>query len=165
MEFTTDAPAGVRLFAAMSDIDPALLRKVTVFSTCTEEQLQLLASAAVETHHATSELLAEQGVIGHRFHLLLEGAAEAERDDMVVGTVRAGEFVGEIGLLGGGPATATVRCTEPTRCLTLRRERFWEVLEAEPAIALRILEVVCRRIVAEGQAPTHTHNVPATDPA
>jgi CRP-like cAMP-binding protein len=141
----------------MAVIDPDVLRRVTVFSTCTPEQLARLATAAVETHHATTEVLAEQGVIGHRFHLLLEGAAEAERDGQVVGRVMAGEFVGEIGLLGGGPATATVRCTQPTRCLTLRRERFWEVLEAEPAIALRILEVVCRRNVSEGQA---AHNLP-----
>jgi CRP-like cAMP-binding protein len=147
-----DATSVVRTFAAMTEIDPDALRRVTVFSTCTPEQLQLLAEAAASTDHEAGSLLAEQGVIGHRFHLLLEGAAEVERDDEVVGTVRAGEFVGEIGLLGGGPATATVRCTEPTRCLTLRRERFWEVLEAEPAIALRILEVVCRRIVGEGRA-------------
>jgi CRP-like cAMP-binding protein len=99
-------------------------------------------------------------VVGYRFHLLLDGQAVAERGGVVVGTVSAGEFVGEIGLLGGGPATATVRCTRPTRCLTLRRERFWEVLEAEPAIALRILEVVCRRIVAESQAGA-THNLAA----
>lgn len=158
MNADVDPPA-VRTFAAMSEIDPDVLRRVTVFSTCTPEQLRLLAGAATATEHPAGDLLAEQGVIGHRFHLLLAGSAEAERDGAVVGSVRAGEFVGEIGLLGGGAATATVRCTEPTSCLTLRRERFWEVLETEPAIALRILEIVCRRIVAEGQA-TQTHNLP-----
>ncbi len=136
----------------MSDVDAQTLRRVTVFSTCTPEQLARLADAATVTEHPAGELLTEQGVIGHRFHLLLEGAAVAERDGEALGTVNAGEFVGEIGLLGGGAATATVRCTEDTRCLTLRRERFWEVLEAEPAIALRILEVVCRRIVRQVQA-------------
>ena len=136
----------------MDDVDPEVLRKVTVFTTTTPEQVAALAAAATVTEHAAGDLLAEQGVIGHRFHLLLGGGAEAERDGRRVGTVSAGEFVGEIGLLGGGPATATIRCTEPTRCLTLRRERFWEVLEAEPAIALRILEVVCRRIVSEVHA-------------
>ena len=142
----------------MDDVDPEVLRRVTVFTTCTPEQVAALAAAATVTEHAAGDLLAEQGVIGHRFHLLLDGGAEAERDGRRVGTVSAGEFVGEIGLLGGGPATATVRCTEPTRCLTLRRERFWEVLEAEPAIALRILEVVCRRIVSEVQASA-TQNI------
>jgi CBS domain-containing protein len=157
-----EATSAVGTFAPMTEFDPAALQQVTVFSTCTTDQLRHLADAATATEHAAGELLAEQGVIGHRFHLLLEGAAEAERDGAVVGAVRAGEFVGEIGLLGGGAATATVRCTEPTRCLTLRRERFWEVLEDEPAIALRILEVVCRRIVGEGRAPaTQTQNLPA----
>jgi CRP-like cAMP-binding protein len=156
-----DANPAVRTFATMNEIDPDALRRVTVFSTTTTEQLRRFAESATVTDHEPGELLAEQGVIGHRFHLLLEGAAEAERDGETVGAVRAGEFVGEIGLLGGGPATATVRCTEPTRCLTLERERFWEVLEAEPAIALRILEIVCRRIVGEERAPTQTQNLPA----
>ena len=159
MDFADGSSPGVGTFAAMSDIDPDLLRRVTVFSTCTTEQLRRLADAATVTEHPAGELLAEEGVIGHRFHLLLEGAAQAERDGAVVGGVRAGEFVGEIGLLGGGPATATVRCTEPTRALTLRREQFWEVLEAEPAIALRILEIVCRRIVGE-ELTTQTQNLP-----
>jgi CRP-like cAMP-binding protein len=94
--------SAVRPFAAMTEIDPDVLRRVTVFSTCTPEQLRLLAGAASATEHQPGDLLAEQGVIGHRFHLLLAGAAEAERDGAVVGGVRAGEFVGEIGLLGGG---------------------------------------------------------------
>jgi len=160
MDFSNGRGPGVGTFAAMSDVDPDLLRRATVFSTCTTEQLRRLAEAATVTQHPAGELLAEEGVIGHRFHLFLEGAADAERDGAVVGGVRAGEFVGEIGLLGGGPATATVRCTEDTRALTLERERFWELLEAEPAIALRILEIVCRRLVGEEQA-TQTQNLPA----
>jgi CRP-like cAMP-binding protein len=50
-----------------------------------------------------------------------------------------------------------VRATQPIRCLTLRREVFWEILEAEPAIALRILEVVSRRLVQEFRADAHTN--------
>src|SRR6266567_882864 len=139
----------------MTDIDPEVLRRVTVFSTCTSEQLSRLAAAATLAEHPPGDPLTEQGVMGHRFHLLLEGEAEAERNGTVVGRVGRGEFVGETGLLGGGAATATVRSLSPIRCLELRRERFWEVLEQEPAIALRILEVVCRRIV----------NAVTTDPA
>src|SRR4051794_12003200 len=104
MDFSDGTNPAVRTFAAMTEIDPDALRRVTVFSTCTTEQLRRLAEAATVTDHAPGELLAEQGVIGHRFHLLLSGAADAERDGSAVGAVRAGEFVGEIGLLGGGPA-------------------------------------------------------------
>jgi CRP-like cAMP-binding protein len=127
--------------------DPAILRKVTVFSTCTPAQLARLLVVAVTAEHAAGDLLTEEGVIGHRFHLLIRGEAEALRGTQAAGRVGRGEFVGEIGLLGGGAATATVRATSPIACLEIRRERFWELLEEEPAIALRILEVVCRRLV------------------
>ncbi len=89
--------------------------------------------------------LTQEGVVGHRFHLVLDGAATVLRGGTPIAEIHAGDFVGEIALLGGGRYTATVRCTETTRCLTIEREPFWELLEAKPEIALRILEVVCRR--------------------
>lgn len=133
----------------MADIDPLILKQVTVFSTCTPEQLEKLASAGTVVGHDTGALLTAQGVVGHRFHLILDGKADISRGGQVVAAIGQGDFVGEIGLLGGGAATATVTCGARTTTLTLRRERFWELLEAEPAIALRILEVVCRRLEEE----------------
>jgi CRP/FNR family cyclic AMP-dependent transcriptional regulator len=138
-------------YGKMRDVtaDVERLKRATVFSVLGDEQLRRIADAANETEHPVGDALTEQGVFGHRFHLLLEGAAEVEQDGKRIAEVGPGDFVGELGLLGGGPSTATVRSTEPTRCLTLRREAFWEVLEAEPAIALRILEVVSRRMVQQ----------------
>jgi CRP/FNR family cyclic AMP-dependent transcriptional regulator len=130
-------------------VDVDRLRRVTLFSALGEDEVKRFVDAATVTEHPAGEALTEQGALGHRFHLLLEGAAEVERDGRRLGSVGPGDFVGELGLLGGGPSTATVRCTQPTTCLTLRREAFWEVLEAEPAIALRILEVVSRRLVRQ----------------
>jgi CRP/FNR family transcriptional regulator, cyclic AMP receptor protein len=134
---------------AVAEVDLERLRKVTVFSALTREQLATLADAAEVTEHAEGDFLTQEGVHGHRFHLILEGEAVVDRHDVEVAHVGPGDFVGEIGLLGGGPSTATVRCAQPTRCLTLRREDFWRALEKEPAIALRILEVVARRLEAE----------------
>jgi CRP/FNR family transcriptional regulator, cyclic AMP receptor protein len=130
-------------------IDPEALRTSEVFSALSTEQLSRLAEVAQVTQHGTGETLTEEGAIGYRFHLLLEGSAIVERGDETVATIGAGEFVGEIALLGGGRSTATVRCQEATSCLTIRREEFWAVLQAEPAIALRILEVVARRLERE----------------
>ena len=131
------------------DADVDRLRRATLFSALGDEEIGRFVKAATVTDHPAGETLTEQGTMGHRFHLLLEGAAVVDRDGRQIAKVGPGDFVGELGLLGGGPSTATVRCTEPTRCLTLRREDFWEVLEAEPAIALRILEVLSRRLVRE----------------
>jgi CRP/FNR family transcriptional regulator, cyclic AMP receptor protein len=137
--------------------DIAQLKRATVFSVLSNEQLERMADAATETEHPVGEALTEQGVIGHRFHLILDGTAEVERDGEHIADLGRGDFVGELGLLGGGPSTATVRATRPIRCLTLQREAFWEVLEKEPAIALRILEVVSRRMVQQARADHGTN--------
>lgn len=142
----------------MTGIDVDRLRRATVFSALGEEEINRFVDAAAVTEHREGETLTEQGALGHRFHLVIEGAADVDRDGRRLATVGPGDFVGELGLLGGGPSTATVRCTEPTTCLTLRREAFWEVLEAEPAIALRILEVLSRRLVRELRTG-HTANL------
>jgi CRP-like cAMP-binding protein len=134
---------------SMSVADPRLLKRTTLFSALTEEQSSRLFESGDITQHAVGETLADEGSHGHRFHLILEGKTEVERGGRLIDTVGQGEFIGEISLLGGGTSTATVRCTEPTTCLTIWREPFWELLEAEPAIALRILEVVCRRLERE----------------
>jgi CRP-like cAMP-binding protein len=147
----------------MSDVTgnpPPRLHGVGVFAALSPEHLRALTDAATVTEHAPGDLLTEEGVLGHRFHLLLDGKASVIRGDEDLGVVGPGDPVGEIGLLGGGPSTATVRCVEPTTCLTLVREDFWATLEREPAIALRILEVVCRRL-ERGLRPTPQANLPA----
>jgi CRP-like cAMP-binding protein len=143
---------------AVAATDLQLLKQVTVFSVLGEDQLRRIVETAQPTEHAAGEALTEQGVMGHRFHLLIEGAAEVERDGQTIAKLGPGDFVGEVGLLGGGTSTATVRCTEATRCLSLRREAFWQLLEEEPAIALRILEVVSRRLADEFR-PDHRANL------
>ncbi|MEX2457832.1 MAG: cyclic nucleotide-binding domain-containing protein [Actinomycetota bacterium] len=129
----------------MANLDPAVLKKVTVFSAVSDEGRAALLDMAEETEHPEGSELTQEGVVGHRFHLVLDGAAVVLRNGAPIAEVHAGDFVGEIALLGGGKYTATVRVTEPARCLTIEREPFWELLEAHPEIALRILEVVCRR--------------------
>lgn len=138
----------------VAEVDPEALRNVTIFSGLSPEELERVTATGVVTEHTTGEDLTEQGAYSHRFYLILDGKVSVVRDGNTVATLGPGESLGEISLLGGGKATATVRCEEPTRCLVLRREEFWMVLEQEPAMALRILEVVCRRLAEEyGRGP------------
>jgi CRP-like cAMP-binding protein len=130
----------------MDPVDPAALKDVTIFSTLAPEQISRVFAAGEVVEYPAEDTLTEEGVIGHRFYLILSGSAKVVRRGQAVDTLGRGDFVGEIGLLGGGRSTGTVTCTAPTTCLTIWRERFWELLEAEPSIALRILEVVCRRL-------------------
>jgi CRP/FNR family transcriptional regulator, cyclic AMP receptor protein len=75
--------------------------------------------------------------------LILSGSADVLRasgdDAIVLGTVRAGEFVGEMGVLEGRPRSATVRAAERVEAELIERQTFLERISAEPELARKLL--------------------------
>jgi CRP/FNR family transcriptional regulator, cyclic AMP receptor protein len=75
--------------------------------------------------------------------LIRSGSADVLRqsgdDAIVLGTVRAGEFVGEMGVLEGRPRSATVRAVETVEAELIERQTFLERISAEPELARKLL--------------------------
>lgn len=57
-----------------------------------------------------------------------------------------GDLFGEIGVLDGQPRTADAVASEPTELFVLRRGDLLALLEREPRIAIRMIELLCPRI-------------------
>jgi CRP-like cAMP-binding protein len=89
-----------------------------------------------------------QGQHGAQMFILVSGAARVERDGQSLGQCGPGEVLGEIALLDGGPRTATVTLSEPSRLLVLARREFQALMDDFPNIRLRVLEAVARRLRA-----------------
>jgi CRP-like cAMP-binding protein len=80
--------------------------------------------------------LTVQGGYAQEFFIVVEGSADVYRDGEQIATVEAGEFFGEVGLLGGGwERNATVVARSPMRLLVLARHQFRELLHAVPDVA------------------------------
>jgi CRP/FNR family transcriptional regulator, cyclic AMP receptor protein len=63
-----------------------------------------------------------------------------------VGALEAGDFFGEVGLLGADrERTATVVATSPMRLLVLARREFRTLLAALPAVAVSIRRAAAER--------------------
>jgi CRP/FNR family transcriptional regulator, cyclic AMP receptor protein len=75
--------------------------------------------------------------------LILSGSADVLRETgdeaIVLGTVRAGEFVGEMGVLEGRVRSATVRAAERVEAELIERQAFLERVSAEPELARKLL--------------------------
>ncbi|MEO7295616.1 MAG: cyclic nucleotide-binding domain-containing protein, partial [Candidatus Limnocylindria bacterium] len=69
-----------------------------------------------------------------------------ERDGEILADRGAGEVLGEIALLDGGPRTATVTLTEDSRLLVLARREFQTLLDEFPEVRLHVFETVARRL-------------------
>jgi CRP-like cAMP-binding protein len=122
------------------------LARVPIFSACTPEEIAAVAAATQESFFQPGQIVVTQGTPGQAFYLVMEGQVEYVRDGNVLGTFGPGEFFGEMSLLDEAPRSATVRAVEPTSCLMLSSWDFKALLMKKPEIAIKLLEVLSRRI-------------------
>lgn len=129
------------------------LRAIPLFSSCTDKQLEFIATRVEELDFPSGKVLCEEGKSGGDFFILLSGTAEVRKGGTAVDTMREGDFFGEIALLDSGPRSATVVATSPVRSLVLGPRQFQDVLHQNAEIAVTILRAVTRRLRAVAPLP------------
>jgi CRP/FNR family transcriptional regulator, cyclic AMP receptor protein len=123
-----------------------LLRTVPLFSGLDHADLKRVSTLADIVDLPADRLLMSQGQHGREMFVLVSGSARIERDGQSLGERGPGEVLGEIALLDGGPRTATVTLSEPSRLLVLARREFQALMDEFPDIRLRVLEAVAHRL-------------------
>ena len=122
------------------------LARVPIFEHCTAEEIRSISAVAQEHTYAPGQIIVTQGTPGQAFYLILSGRVGIERDGNVLGAFGPGDFFGEMSLLDSAPRSATIRAIEETRCLMLSSWDFKGLLERSPSIAIKLLEVLSRRL-------------------
>jgi CRP-like cAMP-binding protein len=123
-----------------------LLRSVPLFIGLGERELERISTLADVVDLPADRILTTQGRLGWEMFILVSGRAGVERDGQRINEVGPGEVIGEIALLDGGPRTATVTLSEPSRLLVLARREFQALMDEFPDIRLQVLEAVARRL-------------------
>jgi CRP-like cAMP-binding protein len=104
-----------------------------------------VGAIAAELVFVQGEELVRQGDPVTRFLILLDGSAEVRQGTRRINVMRAGDFVGEIGLISRSPATATVRALEPVRALAVETLAFRALLRRLPSLTDRVLDALAAR--------------------
>jgi CRP/FNR family transcriptional regulator, cyclic AMP receptor protein len=123
-----------------------LMRSVPLLGGLTDHELERIASLADVIDLPKDRVIMTQGQLGWEMFVVVTGSARVERDGQPLGERGPGEVLGEIALLDGGPRTATVTLSQPSRLLVLARREFQELLDEFPEIRLRILDGVVHRL-------------------
>jgi CRP/FNR family transcriptional regulator, cyclic AMP receptor protein len=126
-----------------------LLKRVPLFSSCSQRELGAIASLADELHLPAARNLTREGAGGFEFMILVEGEADVVRKGRVVNELGPGDFVGEIALVSGKPRTATVRTRGPARILVLTASGFRALMRDVPSIQDKVLAAVTARLPDE----------------
>ncbi len=107
----------------------ALLATVPLFANAEPVDLDSIARRMKEVHFAAGRAIATQGDSGVGFHLIVEGEAEVTGDGVPVHRLGRGGYFGEIGLIDGGPRSATVTAVTDLTTLALVAWDFQPLLD------------------------------------
>jgi CRP-like cAMP-binding protein len=120
-----------------------LLRTVPLFSSLPDHDLTQVADRMKEVHFNEGTSVAKQGESGVGFHLVVDGTAEVSKDGEVLTHLGRGGYFGEIGLIDGGPRSATVKATTELNTVSLVGWDFTPLLD-NPSFTKGLLLGLCR---------------------
>jgi hypothetical protein len=96
------------------------------------------------------EILFREGEPSDSVYLILGGEVEVLRDlgdrRIRLGTRRAGQIVGEMGVIRDQPRSATIRVVSDAKVSRIAKEQFLAAFGGKDKLALRILKMLCERL-------------------
>jgi ATP-binding cassette, subfamily B, bacterial len=119
---------------------------VPIFSTLDPDQLATIANWFDAEHIGEGVRLVGEGSHGYSFFVLAEGTAAVTAEGEKLATLQAGDFFGEVAMLGSGRRTASVTSTAPVRLLVMFGTEFRQLQDAYPEIADRITLAMKERV-------------------
>jgi CRP-like cAMP-binding protein len=126
----------------------AALSHVPLFTGFSNKDLTSLAEDTDVVSFSAGQRVVEEGMLGEAMFVILTGEATVLKGQRRLGTMRPGDFFGEVAVLDGSPRSATVIAATPMTAIRLFRRTLLRFLKAEPQLAITILDGIVRRIRA-----------------
>lgn len=125
------------------------LRRVELFRDAPAAVLGAVAALLQPMEVAAGEVVCREGETGDRFYLIQSGTVAVSttigEEDHELTRLFAGEFLGEIALIGESERTATVTAVSDTQLLTLGASEFKQLVLKEPALEAVVRDAAKRR--------------------
>jgi CRP/FNR family cyclic AMP-dependent transcriptional regulator len=133
-------------------MDPARLTAIPIFSELSEDEAKRLAAFASETSAAEGQMLMKEGDYSVELIAIEEGTADVLQDGKTVASLKAGDLIGEMGLLERKPRNADVIATSPMRLIKLTH---WEIRRMSEETVNRIKATIEERRRSGIADPAH----------
>jgi len=122
------------------------LSRVPLFAGIPHKELEFLATRTDEVSVEAGRTLIRQGSPSESFYLILDGEAKVEADGKTRPPLKAGSFFGEISMLDGGPATATIVTITPARLMVMSHAQFRDAIKGNDQLLSQVLIVAADRL-------------------
>ena len=134
--------------------DPVLekLASVDLFEGLSGADLRRIREAGKELRFEAGSDLAVQGREGGRFFLILDGEVEIALAGRTARVMGPGEYLGELSLIDGAPRSASATARTAVQTWSLASFAFRPLLRQYPAMAEKVMLLLCRRLRAAEDA-------------
>jgi CRP/FNR family cyclic AMP-dependent transcriptional regulator len=123
-----------------------VLKRVPIFAGLDKRELEQIAATLRERRFSAGDTVTEEGAGGAGFFIVEEGQAEVQVEGKPRGTIRAGDYFGEIALLTGSDRTATIKATSNMVCWGMTPWDFRPLVESNSAIAWKLLTAMADKL-------------------
>lgn len=129
------------------------LSKVPLFSKLEQSKLKLLAFTSELQTYEDGDIVVNEGEAADCTFVIMEGEADiyaktkADDGEVVVGTLRANQLLGELGVLTSSPRAATIRARGRLMMLRISGDMFLKLLAENPPVALDVMRQLSGKLV------------------
>lgn len=128
-----------------------ILKGVPLFSSLSNEQLDLLSGAGALKQYERGCAVVCQNDPGDTFYTVISGSAKVTLlhetgKEIVLSVLTKGAFFGELSLLDDEPRSASVVIVEDALLFLLTRSRFHQLVTTHHDILKKLLKEVCKRL-------------------
>ncbi len=134
------------------------LKKMKIFSTFSDEELKEVARVALEKIYPSgSPIISEDRespglfmLVSGEVHVTKKMPSVTESGVETIAKLGPGDHFGEMSLIDGKPASASIIASEPTICFAIKTDGYKKLVSQNPIIALKIYQFftlsLCERL-------------------
>jgi CRP/FNR family transcriptional regulator, cyclic AMP receptor protein len=135
----------------MENIMINIFRKIPLFSSLKDEELEAIALVSVVKNYPKDSLLMIEDEEGDALFIIRNGKVKVTSfsesgKEVIFSILGDGDFFGDMSLLDGKPRSASVITVEESSVYVLRRVDFHHIIEKYPNIALKLLKELTSRL-------------------
>jgi len=127
------------------------IRKVPLFSTLTDEEFDSLQHIFIQRSYRRNQVIFMEEETGNYMYLVLTGKVKVAKStssgkETILAIHKTGDFFGEMSLLDGKTAPATVSAMEDSKIISVSGTDFHKYLMHNEKVLLQIIDVLCARL-------------------
>ena len=142
---------GVRARRSPVEATAELLRRVSLFSELSAEELEKIARVAVPRSYPAGSIILREGDPGDTCYILRSGGARVVRQHadgraITLTNLGPGEIFGELAMFDGEVRSATVEAVDDVRAIAILAGDLKRLLNDHPEIAVKLLGALAERL-------------------